>query len=57
MLKIRLQGNTKDIKWFLKMMQRDKRYVMNNPSEFMDIKGSNRNKRVYTQKWKGETKS
>ncbi len=38
------------------MMQRDKRYVMNNPSEFMDIKGSNRNKRVYTQKMERRNK-
>ena len=52
MLKIRLQGTAKDIKWFLKMMQRDKRFVMNNPSEMMNIKGSEKYKRVYTEVFK-----
>ena len=52
MLKIRLQGTAKDIKWFLKMMQRDKRFVMNNPSELMNIKGSEKYKRVYTEVFK-----
>ena len=40
MLKIRLQGTTKDLKWFLKMLARDKRFVANKPSEPMDIKGN-----------------
>lgn len=38
MLKIRLQGTTKDLKWFLKMLARDKRFVANKPSEPMDRK-------------------
>ena len=46
MLKIRLQGTTKDLKWFLKILARDKRFVANKPSEPMDIKGSNKYKRV-----------
>ena len=49
MLKIRLQGTTKDLKWFLKMLARDKRFVAKKPSEPMDIKGSNKYKRVYTE--------
>ena len=52
MLKIRLQGTAKDIKWFLKMMLRDKRFVMNNPSELMNIKGSEKYKRAYTEVFK-----
>ena len=54
MLKIRLQGTTKDLKWFLKMLARDKRFVANKPSEPMDIKGSNRYKRVYTEIFRSE---
>ena len=54
MLKIRLQGTTKDIKWFLKMMQRDKRFVMNNPSDFMNIKGTVKYKRVFTEVFRSE---
>lgn len=54
MLKIRLQGTTRDIKWFLKMMERDKRFVMNNPSEIMDIRGSNRHKKVYTEVFRSD---
>ena len=52
MLKIRLQGTVKDIKWFLKMMQRDKRFVMNNPSELMNIKGSEKYIRASTEVFK-----
>lgn len=49
MLKIRLQGTTKDIKWFLKMLARDKRFIANKPSEPMAIKGSQKYKRAYTE--------
>ena len=49
MLKIRLQGTTKDIKWFLKMLARDKRIIANKPSEPMAIKGSQKYKRAYTE--------
>lgn len=49
MLKIRLQGTTKDIKWFLKILGRDRRFLMNEPSEIMAIKGSDRFKRIYTE--------
>ena len=49
MLKIRLQGTTKDIKWFLKILTRDRRFMMNEPSEIMAIKGSDRFKRIYTE--------
>lgn len=49
MLKIRLQGTTNDIKWFLKMLRRDGRFKMNKPSEIMDISSSNKYKRIYTE--------
>ena len=49
MLKIRLQGTTWDIKWFLKLLNRDRRFIMNTPSEMMPIKGTGRYKRVYTE--------
>ena len=29
MLKIRLQGTTQDIKWFLKILKKDNRFIMN----------------------------
>ena len=42
MLKVRLQGTTKDIKWFLKILERDKRFMINEPSRPLDIKGSDK---------------
>jgi hypothetical protein len=54
MLKIRLQGTTKDIKWFLKMMERDKRFVINNPSRFLPVKGTEKYKRVFTEVFRDE---
>ena len=54
MLKIRLQGTTKDIKWFLKMLARDKRFIANKPSEPMAIKGSQKYKRAYTEIFRSE---
>ncbi|MBQ9199063.1 MAG: hypothetical protein IJ141_02665 [Lachnospiraceae bacterium] len=49
MLKIRLQGTTNDIKWFMKILSRDKRFVINAPSEPQNIKGTRKYKRVYTE--------
>ena len=49
MLKIRLQGTTNDIKWFMKNLSRDKRFKINTPSDPQDIKGSKKYKRVYTE--------
>ena len=49
MLKIRLQGTTNDIKWFLKILKRDKRFYMNTPSNPQEIKGTKKYKRVYTE--------
>lgn len=54
MLKIRLQGTTKDIKWFLKMLKKDSRFVMNEPSDFYDNRGTKKFKRVYTEIFRNE---
>ena len=54
MIKIRIQGTTNDIKWFLKILKRDKRFILNNPSELMDIKGTGKYKRVYTEVFRDE---
>ena len=54
MLKIRLQGTMKDIKWFLKILNRDRRFIMNTPSEPMEIKGTTRYKRVFTEIFRDE---
>ena len=53
-LKIRIQGTTNDIKWFLKMMKRNSGFIMNTPSDPLNIKGSNRYKRVYTEIYRDE---
>ena len=49
MLKIRLQGTMNDIKWFLKILKRDRRFITNTPSDPMEIKGTVRYKRVFTE--------
>ena len=49
MLKIRLQGTTNDIKWFLKILKKDNRFIANEPSDIMAIKGTKRYKRAYTE--------
>ena len=49
MLKLRIQGERNDIKWFLKILERDKRFILNEPSEPMEIKGTSRYKRVYVE--------
>ena len=55
MLKVRLQGTTKDIKWFLKILERDKRFMTNEPSRPLDIKGSEKYKRVFTEIYRDES--
>ena len=55
MLKIRLQGTTNDIKWFLKLLKRDSRFEMNTPSELQGIKGTNKYKRVYAEIYRDGT--
>ena len=47
MLKIRLQGTTNDIKWFRKILERDKRIKVLHFSEAFANKGTKRYFRVY----------
>ena len=48
MLKIRLQGTRNDIRWFLKILEKDNRFDVFDTSDIMSIKTSNRYKRLYT---------
>ena len=47
MIKIRLQGTKKDLRWFLKGLNRDSRYEIDNVSEFKKFKTSDKYLRVY----------
>ena len=47
MLKIRLQGTTKDLKWFKKILERDRRITVLSVSEAFANKGTNKYFRVY----------
>ena len=49
MLKIRLQGTTNDIKWFKKILERDKRINVLDVSEPYANKGPKKNFRVYAE--------
>ena len=40
MLKIRIQGKNRDIKWFIRLLKKDTRFFMIEPSPQMDIKGT-----------------
>ena len=55
MLKIRVQGTTKDIKWFIKLLRRDKRFSMLNISDILDNKGTIRYKRAYAEIHRADT--
>lgn len=47
MLKIRLQGTTNDMKWFRKILERDRRIKILNISEPFANKGTKKYFRVY----------
>ena len=49
MLKVRLMGTTNDIKWFRKMMEKDKRIHLLGASESFPIKNSKKYKRMYLE--------
>lgn len=49
MLKIRLQGTTNDIKWFKKILERDKRINVLDVSELYVNKGTKKYFRVYAE--------
>ena len=54
MLKIRMQGTAQDIKWFTKMLKRDSRFITNEPSDTMPIKGTDKYKRVFIEIFRDE---
>lgn len=47
MIKIRLQGTKKDLRWFLKGLNRDSRYEIDNVSEYKKCGTSDKFHRVY----------
>jgi len=49
MLKIRLQGTKKDIKWFRKILERNPKVKVNEFSDYFQNKGTNRYYRVYVE--------
>ena len=49
MLKIRLQVIKNDIRWFVRLLQRDTRFEVNNVSTFFDNVGTDKYKRVYAE--------
>ena len=49
MLKVRLMGTKREIKWFCKILERDKRINIIRISEPYAIKGSSRYYRVYVE--------
>jgi len=55
MIKMRLQGSRNDIRWFLKILEKDDRFDVLDTSDIMSIKTSNRFKRVYTNIYRKQT--
>ena len=49
MIKVRVQGTKREIRWFLKLLERDKRFRLENTSTFFNNKGTDRYKRLYTE--------
>lgn len=56
MLKVRLQGTKNDIRWFLKLLGRDKRFDIENTSTFFSNKGTDKYKRLYTEIYRKDKK-
>lgn len=55
MLKVRLQGSRNDIRWFLKILEKDTRFDVVDTSDMFAIKTSNRFKRLYTNIYRKQT--
>ena len=53
-IKMRLQGTKNDIRWFLKVLEKDKRFDLVDTSDFYQIKTSNRFKRLYTNVYRNQ---
>ena len=56
MLKLRIQGTKNDIRWFIRILQADKRYSVENTSTFFDNFGTKKYKRVYTEIFRNKDK-
>lgn len=56
-LKLRLQGTKNEIRWFIRLLQRDSRVELENTSTFFSNKGTDRYKRIYTQVNRASTKN
>lgn len=57
MLKLRLQGTKNEIRWFIRLLQREPRVDLENTSTFFSNKGTERYKRLYTQVNRVDAKS
>ena len=55
MIKMRLQGSRNEIRWFLKVLEKDPRFDVEDTSEMFSIKTSNRYKRLYTNIYRKQT--
>ena len=56
MLKIRLMGTKKDIKWFEKILKRQPKVAVTEFSEMYQNKGTNKYYRVYVEVQKTDTR-
>ncbi len=56
MLKIRLMGTKKDIKWFEKILKRQPKVAVTEFSEMYQNKGTNKYYRVYVEVQKADTR-
>ena len=56
MLKVRIQGTKNDIRWFLRLLQREPKVELKNTSTFFSNKGTDRYKRIYTEVNRASTK-
>ena len=55
MLKVRLSGTKKELRWFLKKMQRDCRWQVRNISNFSSIERTNgKYKRLYVDVYRNK---
>ena len=55
MVKVRLQGSRNEIRWFLKILEKDPRFDVEDTSDMFSIKTSNRYKRLYTNIYRKQT--
>lgn len=56
MLKVRVQGTKNDIRWFIRLLEREPRMVLENTSTFFRNKGTNKYKHIYTQVYRSSEK-